>query len=120
MRTRTFFKFCNATHGILLCTDIAARGLDIPVVDWIVQYDPPNDPKEYIHRVGRTARGEGGRGQALLIIRPEEEDFLDYLQVPLNACEFLWDKMIDIQQPVILYKFTILVLFLIVFFLSTS
>ena len=37
--------------GILLCTDVAARGLDIPDVDWIVQYDPPDDPKEYIHRM---------------------------------------------------------------------
>ena len=36
--------------GILFCTDVAARGLDIPEVDWIVQYDPPDDPKEYIHR----------------------------------------------------------------------
>ncbi|XP_014398535.1 PREDICTED: ATP-dependent RNA helicase DDX18 [Myotis brandtii] len=49
-RTTTFFQFCNADTGILLCTDVAARGLDIPEVDWIVQYDPPDDPKEYIHR----------------------------------------------------------------------
>ncbi|EHH22465.1 hypothetical protein EGK_05736 [Macaca mulatta] len=44
-RTTTFFQFCNADSGTLLCTDVAARGLDIPEVDWIVQYDPPDDPK---------------------------------------------------------------------------
>lgn len=44
-RTTTFFQFCNADSGILLCTDVAARGLDIPEVDWIVQFDPPDDPK---------------------------------------------------------------------------
>ncbi|XP_041431510.1 uncharacterized protein LOC414715 isoform X2 [Xenopus laevis] len=79
-RTTTFFQFCNAESGILLCTDVAARGLDIPEVDWIVQYDPPDDPKEYIHRVGRTARGIDGRGHALLILRPEELGFLRYLK----------------------------------------
>lgn len=44
-RTTTFFQFCNAETGTLLCTDVAARGLDIPSVDWIVQFDPPDDPK---------------------------------------------------------------------------
>lgn len=99
-RTTTFFQFCNAETGILLCTDVAARGLDIPEVDWIVQYDPPDDPKEYIHRVGRTARGEGGRGHALLILRPEEVGFLRYLKVakvPLQEFEFSWAKIANIQ-----------------------
>ncbi|XP_060786122.1 ATP-dependent RNA helicase DDX18 [Neoarius graeffei] len=100
-RTTTFFQFCNADSGILLCTDVAARGLDIPEVDWIVQYDPPDDPKEYIHRVGRTARGVNGRGHALLILRPEELGFLRFLRqakVPLSEFEFSWSKISDIQS----------------------
>ncbi|XP_040913063.1 ATP-dependent RNA helicase DDX18 [Toxotes jaculatrix] len=100
-RTTTFFQFCNADSGILLCTDVAARGLDIPEVDWIVQYDPPDDPKEYIHRVGRTARGLNGRGHALLILRPEELGFLRFLKqakVPLSEFEFSWSKISDIQS----------------------
>lgn len=100
-RTTTFFQFCNADSGILLCTDVAARGLDIPEVDWIVQYDPPDDPKEYIHRVGRTARGINGRGHALLILRPEELGFLRFLKqakVPLSEFEFSWTKISDIQS----------------------
>ena len=44
-----------------MCTDVCARGLDLPRVDWIVQYDPPEDPSDYTHRIGRTARmGKAG------------------------------------------------------------
>eukprot|EP00912_Choanoflagellata_sp_UC4_P000896 UC4_evm3s551 len=99
-RTSTFFEFCNAKTGIMLCTDVAARGLDIPAVDWIVQYDPPDDPKEYIHRVGRTARGENGQGRALLFLLPEEISFLRYLKhakVPLNEYEFPTNKISNVQ-----------------------
>uniref|UniRef100_A0A8D1INB7 ATP-dependent RNA helicase n=1 Tax=Sus scrofa TaxID=9823 RepID=A0A8D1INB7_PIG len=95
-RTTTFFQFCNADSGILLCTDVAARGLDIPEVDWIVQYDPPDDPKEYIHRVGRTARGLNGRGHALLILRPEELGFLRYLKQS-KVKIFAWKTWSKIQ-----------------------
>ncbi|KXJ13155.1 ATP-dependent RNA helicase DDX18 [Exaiptasia diaphana] len=100
-RTTTFFEFCNAKAGILLCTDVAARGLDIPQVDWIVQFDPPDDPKEYIHRVGRTARGIDGSGHALLFLLPEELAFLRYLKhakVPLNEYDFSSSKILNIQS----------------------
>ncbi|KAK1263551.1 DEAD-box ATP-dependent RNA helicase 27 [Acorus gramineus] len=98
-RTTTFFDFCKAEKGILLCTDVAARGLDIP--DWIVQYDPPDDPKEYVHRVGRTARGEGGKGHALLFLIPEEMTFLRYLKaakVPLKEYDFDRKKLANVQS----------------------
>ncbi|XP_065863015.1 DEAD-box ATP-dependent RNA helicase 51-like [Euphorbia lathyris] len=100
-RTTTFFDFCKAEKGILLCTDVAARGLDIPAVDWIVQYDPPDEPKEYIHRVGRTARGEGGKGNALLFLIPEELQFLRYLKaakVPVKEYEFDDKKLANVQS----------------------
>ncbi|XP_034673123.1 DEAD-box ATP-dependent RNA helicase 27 [Vitis riparia] len=100
-RTSTFFDFCKAEKGILLCTDVAARGLDIPDVDWIVQYDPPDEPKEYIHRVGRTARGEGKKGNALLFLIPEELQFLRYLKaakVPVKEYEYDVKKLANVQS----------------------
>ena len=103
-RTSTFFEFVNADKGILVCTDVAARGLDIPAVDWIVQYDPPDDPTDYIHRVGRTARGTTGRGRALLFLLPEELGFLKYLKtakVPLNEYDFPQNKIVNVQSQLV-------------------
>jgi len=100
-RTSTYYQFCSADKGILLCTDVAARGLDIPKVDWIVQYDPPDEPKEYIHRVGRTARGASGKGKALLFLMPEELGFLHYLRragVPVSEYSFPPNKIANIQS----------------------
>lgn len=123
-RTETFFEFNRVETGVLLCTDVAARGLDFPAIDWIVQFDPPDDYKvsyrkrvlsfglfinlllcfdflkEYIHRVGRTARGVDGKGQALIIIRPEEVGFLEYLRqmrITLLEFEISWNKVANIQ-----------------------
>lgn len=98
-RSTTYFEFCKAEKGILLCTDVAARGLDIPAVDWIVQFDPPDQPDEYIHRVGRTARVER-EGKALLFLLPQELGFLRYLKkarVPLNEFEFAENKLANIS-----------------------
>ncbi|KAK6886749.1 ATP-dependent RNA helicase HAS1 [Candida tropicalis] len=100
-RTNTFFEFCNAKQGILVCTDVAARGLDIPAVDWIIQFDPPDDPRDYIHRVGRTARGTQGKGKSLMFLTPSELGFLRYLKaakVPLNEYEFPSNKIANIQS----------------------
>ncbi|XP_023952987.2 ATP-dependent RNA helicase DDX18 isoform X2 [Bicyclus anynana] len=79
-RKDAYQTFVQADKGVLFCTDVAARGLDIPAVNWIVQYDPPTDMKEYIHRVGRTARGLNNSGNAVILLREEEEKFVQYLK----------------------------------------
>ncbi|KAI8970427.1 ATP-dependent RNA helicase HAS1 [Mycotypha africana] len=99
-RNSTFFEFSQAEKGILLCTDVAARGLDIPDVDWVVQFDPPDDPRDYIHRVGRTARA-GSKGKSLLFLLPSEAGFLKYLKeakVPLNEYQFPENKIANVQS----------------------
>ncbi|KAF2873539.1 P-loop containing nucleoside triphosphate hydrolase protein [Massariosphaeria phaeospora] len=100
-RTQKFFEFSNAKHGTLICTDVAARGLDFPDVDWVIQFDPPDDPRDYIHRVGRTARGSAGKGRSLLFLLPSEVGFLKLLKearVPLVEFELPASKIINIQS----------------------
>lgn len=73
-------SYTSSTAGCLLCTDVAARGLDIPGVSWILQYDPPQDPSTFVHRVGRTAR-MGRSGNALVMLLPHEEPYVDFLKM---------------------------------------
>lgn len=78
-RQATYRAFGAAKSGVLICTDVAARGLDLPTVDWIVQYDPPAETADYVHRVGRTAR-KGERGHSLLFLLPREAGYLGVLE----------------------------------------
>ena len=66
--------------SILLCTDVAARGLDVPDIEWTVQFDAPVDPSQYIHRVGRSARA-GKFGSSLIFLSPKEDSFIDFLRI---------------------------------------
>jgi ATP-dependent RNA helicase DDX10/DBP4 len=71
-RLQIFTEFSRAQHAVLLATDIAARGLDFPAVDWVLQIDAPEDADTYVHRVGRTARYQS-KGNSLLFLLPSEE-----------------------------------------------
>lgn len=71
-RLRIFDEYTRAKHAALFATDIAARGLDFPAVDWVIQVDAPDSADTYIHRVGRTAR-YNAHGSALLFVLPSEE-----------------------------------------------
>jgi ATP-dependent RNA helicase DDX10/DBP4 len=72
-RLDIFQRFSQSTVALLVCTDIASRGLDFPLVDWVIQLDCPEDVDMYIHRVGRTARYQSG-GKGLTILCPSEEE----------------------------------------------
>ncbi|KAK4140785.1 uncharacterized protein C8A04DRAFT_39609 [Dichotomopilus funicola] len=88
VREKNFERFVNATSPtVLLTTDIAARGLDIPQVDLVVQHDPPTDTKVFIHRCGRAGRA-GRRGLAVVLLQPGREEgyvqLLDVRQTPIT------------------------------------
>ncbi|CAI5498547.1 unnamed protein product [Closterium sp. Naga37s-1] len=72
--------FRKAERGVLICTDVAARGLDIPGVHCILQFDPPQDPRAFVHRAGRTAR-MGREGSALVWLLPKEDSYPEYLRL---------------------------------------
>lgn len=78
VRKETYLAFSSAKRGILLCTDVAARGLDLQTVDWILQYDAPCDTLDYVHRIGRTAR-RGRQGNAMLFLLPTEALYITLL-----------------------------------------
>ncbi|KAI9358024.1 P-loop containing nucleoside triphosphate hydrolase protein [Pilaira anomala] len=100
-RVDIFRKFTSSQHAVLLCTDIAARGLDFPAVDWVVQLDCPEDADTYIHRVGRTARFAAD-GHALMILVPSEvEGMLEELKkkrVPIEEIKIRTSKQQSIQK----------------------
>ncbi|XP_061743912.1 probable ATP-dependent RNA helicase DDX10 [Nerophis ophidion] len=99
-RVEVYQDFLRKSTAVLFATDVAARGLDFPAVNWVLQYDCPEDADTYIHRVGRTARYKEG-GEALLLLLPsEEEGMLAQLRqkkVPINKIQVNPEKIQDIQ-----------------------
>lgn len=85
-REKALASFKDLSSGVLLCTDVAARGLDIPDVDCILQYDPPQNPDVFLHRVGRTAR-MGRRGSAIVFLLPKEEAYVEFIRIKWGALE---------------------------------
>lgn len=79
-RSRNLKLFSESQNGVLFCTDVAARGIDLPDVDAVVQFDIPQDPDVYVHRVGRTAR-LGRDGYSLIMLTPEEEAYVEFLNL---------------------------------------
>lgn len=89
-RHKVFDSFRKLKSGVLICTDVMARGVDIPEVDWVIQFDPPSSASAFVHRCGRTAR-IGNQGNALLFLLPAEESYVEFIsinqKVPLQSFE---------------------------------
>ncbi|KAL2315728.1 ATP-dependent RNA helicase dbp7 [Schizosaccharomyces pombe] len=87
IRTSTLNLFSSSEDSgshILLCTDVAARGLDLPNVDLVVQYDAPFSTDDYLHRIGRTARA-GHNGAAIMFLLPKESEYINLLKSSVSA-----------------------------------
>ena len=74
-RTKALAGFKNGSITALVATDIAARGLDIPLLPHVINFELPNIPEDYVHRIGRTGRA-GASGEAISLVSPDETTFL--------------------------------------------
>ncbi|WP_435686512.1 DEAD/DEAH box helicase [Sedimenticola selenatireducens] len=79
MRERTVDRLKRGKLDIVVATDVAARGLDVERISHVVNYDIPNDPESYVHRIGRTGRA-GRKGKALLFVQPRENRLLKAIE----------------------------------------
>src|SRR5690606_28427633 len=83
-RDRAIKAFRDGTVTTLVATDVAARGIDIPGVAYVINYDLPEVPDNYVHRIGRTARA-GREGEAIAFCAPEEAELLHEIQKVMKA-----------------------------------
>ncbi|XP_017785083.1 PREDICTED: ATP-dependent RNA helicase DDX55 [Nicrophorus vespilloides] len=77
-RKSVFDQFRKCENGVLLCTDVMARGIDIPEVDWVFQWDPPSKATAFVHRIGRTAR-QGQKGASLTLLLKSEDAYINFI-----------------------------------------
>ena len=85
-RNRVIQAFREMKHRIMVATDVAARGLDIPHIEHVINYDLPQVAEDYIHRIGRTARN-GAEGSAVCFLTPDDHDLWRDIQLLLNPSE---------------------------------
>lgn len=83
VRTAVMDRFKSGSNKVLIATDVSARGVDIPNVDFVINYDLPDVPENYVHRVGRTGRGVN-RGTAISFCSEEEKEVLNEIETFLK------------------------------------
>jgi ATP-dependent RNA helicase RhlE len=92
-RTEALNKFKSGEIPVLVATDLISRGIDIQFLPFVINYELPRSPKDYIHRIGRTGRAESP-GEAISLISPEEQHHFRVIQKKM--CK--WVTMIDSEK----------------------
>lgn len=94
-----YYDFVEKPAALMFCTDVAARGLDFPSIDWVVQMDCPDSTEMYIHRVGRTARYRK-KGKSLMMLLPSEApamtNLLETAKIPISKITINPSKAISV------------------------
>jgi ATP-dependent RNA helicase DeaD len=102
-RERIIQQLKNGKIDILIATDVAARGLDVERISHVVNYDIPQDPESYVHRIGRTGRA-GREGKAILFVAPRERRMLKTIEritrQPIDPMQLPSAKIINEQRVV--------------------
>ena len=102
-RDNAMYRFKKGIEDVLVATDIAARGIDVPAIGHVINYDIPEDPLIYFHRIGRTARA-GGTGRAISLVSQDRiEDFGRILRQTEHPIRKLNEEL-GIEVPVVQYR----------------
>jgi ATP-dependent RNA helicase RhlE len=111
-RTKALSEFKSGQLPVLVATDIAARGIDIDQLPHVVNFELPNVPEDYVHRIGRTGRA-GAQGEALSLVCRDEEGFLRDIQklikrdIPQETLLGFEPPLHEKAEPIVLGRMTI-------------
>ena len=102
-RQRALERFENSKVDVLVATDVAARGLDLQGISHVVNYDPPQDDKGYVHRVGRTARA-GGTGTGITLVTADQQGDIGRMAARLELNEAFEDEGMKVVPPRVVFS----------------
>jgi superfamily II DNA/RNA helicase len=102
-RDRALKRFAAGHVGILVATDVAARGLDLDDITLVVNYDPPMDDKGYVHRVGRTARA-GRSGTSVTLVTPDQQGDVSRMAARLDLHEEFEQEGMKVAPPRVVFS----------------
>jgi len=101
-RERALARFRSGRATALVATDVAARGLDLESISHVINFDPPEDDKGYVHRVGRTGRA-GREGQGITLVLPEQQEEMSRVAARLGHREQFEDAGMAVARPKLVY-----------------